>query len=66
MTEEESFKTLTQAMDAYPSYNLRTWVGGIHFTATRKDFDSRDLEKFRGNFYVDHNCNEIDLSNKEG
>lgn len=63
MTEKTN--TLIEAMDAYPSYNLRTWVGGIYFTATRKDFDPRDLEKFRGKFYVDHGCNEIELSNAE-
>ena len=59
-------KTLLELKEEYPSYNLRVYVGGLYLTARWEDFMSSDLERFHGKAYVDHDCNEIALSNEEG
>lgn len=58
-------KSLIQLKEEFPSYNIRVYVGGIYITARWEDFSKYELEKFRGRAYVDHSCNEIDLSEKD-
>lgn len=62
---DDDSKSLLQLKEEFPSYNLRVFAGGIYITARWDDLDEYDLKKFRGRAYVDHSCNEIDLSNKE-
>lgn len=63
MTDEG--KSLFQLAEEFPTYNLRVYVGGIYITARWEDFRQDDLLRFKGRAYVDHSCNEIDLSEKD-